>query len=64
MGTIYKQLSIAERRRIELWRHAKVSVDEMARVSGAAGRPSFVSCGAIIFQMRACQNTMATMILT
>ena len=32
MGTTYKQLSIAERRRIERWRHAKVPVDEMARV--------------------------------
>ena len=32
MGTVYSQLSIAERRRIERWRHAKVPVDEMARV--------------------------------
>ena len=32
MGTVYKQLSITERRRIERWRHAKVPVDEMARV--------------------------------
>lgn len=32
MGTTYKQLSITERRRIERWRHAKVPVDEMARV--------------------------------
>ena len=32
MGAVYKQLSITERRRIERWRHAKVPVDEMARV--------------------------------
>ena len=32
MGTTYTQLSITERRRIERWRHAKVPVDEMARV--------------------------------
>jgi len=32
MGTVYTQLSITERRRIERWRHAKVPVDEMARV--------------------------------
>jgi len=32
MGTVYSQLSITERRRIERWRHAKVPVDEMARV--------------------------------
>ena len=32
MGTVYKQLSITERRRIERWRHAKIPVDEMARV--------------------------------
>ena len=32
MGAVYTQLSITERRRIERWRHAKVSVDEMARV--------------------------------
>lgn len=32
MGTVYSQLSIMERRRIERWRHAKVPVDEMARV--------------------------------
>jgi IS30 family transposase len=32
MGTSYTQLSITERRRIERWRHAKVPVDEMARV--------------------------------
>lgn len=32
MGTIFTQLSITERRRIERWRHAKVPVDEMARV--------------------------------
>lgn len=34
MGSIYTQLSITERRRIERWRHAKVPVDEMARVLG------------------------------
>lgn len=34
MGTTYKQLSITERRRIERWRHAKVPVNEMARVLG------------------------------
>ena len=32
MGAVYRQLSITERRRIERWRHAKVPVDEMARV--------------------------------
>lgn len=32
MGAVYKQLSIEERRKIERWRHAKVPVDEMARV--------------------------------
>ena len=32
MGAVYTQLSITERRRIERWRHAKVPVDEMARV--------------------------------
>lgn len=32
MGTTYTQLSITERRRIERWKHAKVPVDEMARV--------------------------------
>ena len=32
MGTSYTQLSITERRRIERWRHAKVPVNEMARV--------------------------------
>ena len=32
MGTTYTQLSITERRRIERWRHAKVPVDEIARV--------------------------------
>ena len=32
MGAVYSQLSITERRKIERWRHAKVPVDEMARV--------------------------------
>ncbi len=32
MGAMYTQLSITERRRIERWRHAKVPVNEMARV--------------------------------
>ncbi len=32
MGAVSKQLSITERRRIERWRHAKVPVDEVARV--------------------------------
>ena len=32
MGTCYKWSSITERRKIERWRHAKVPVDEMARV--------------------------------
>ncbi len=32
MGAVYTQLSITERRSIERWRHAKVPVDEMARV--------------------------------
>ncbi|WP_416153258.1 helix-turn-helix domain-containing protein [Sulfitobacter sp. OXR-159] len=32
MGAVYSQLSITERREIERWRHAKVPVDEMARV--------------------------------
>lgn len=32
MGAVYCQLSITERRKIERWRHAKVPVDEMARV--------------------------------
>jgi IS30 family transposase len=34
MGAVYSQLSITERRKIERWRHAKVPVDEMARVLG------------------------------
>jgi len=32
MGTVYSQLSIEERHRIERWSHAKVPVREMARV--------------------------------
>lgn len=32
MGRVYTQLSITERRKIERWRHAKVPVNEMARV--------------------------------
>ena len=32
MGTTYTQLSITERRKIERWRHAKVPVNEVARV--------------------------------
>ena len=32
MGAVYNQLSITERRKIERWRHAKIPVDEMARV--------------------------------
>ncbi|WP_081780570.1 helix-turn-helix domain-containing protein [Sulfitobacter sp. 20_GPM-1509m] len=32
IGAVYSQLSITERRKIERWRHAKVPVDEMARV--------------------------------
>lgn len=32
MGAVYKQLSITEQRKIERWRHAKVPVDEIARV--------------------------------
>lgn len=32
MGDVYTQLSLEERRRIERWRHAKVPVNEMARV--------------------------------
>ncbi|PRZ40967.1 IS30 family transposase [Tritonibacter scottomollicae] len=32
MGAVYTQLSIEERRRIERWRHAKVPVNEIARV--------------------------------
>ena len=32
MGTVYTQLSLRERRRIEDWWHAKVPVREMARV--------------------------------
>lgn len=32
MGASYTQLSITERRKIERWRHAKVPVNEMARV--------------------------------
>lgn len=32
MGTVYTQLSIIERRKMERWRHAKVPVDEMARL--------------------------------
>ena len=34
MGAVYSQLSITERRKIERWRHAKVPVNEMARVLG------------------------------
>lgn len=32
MGSKYTQLSLEERRKIERWRHARVSVNEMARV--------------------------------
>jgi len=32
MGAVYSQLSITERRKIERWKHAKVPVNEMARV--------------------------------
>ena len=32
MGAVCTQLSITERRKTERWRHAKVPVDEMARV--------------------------------
>ena len=32
MGAVYSQLSIEERRKMDRWRHAKVPVDEMARV--------------------------------
>jgi len=32
MGTNYTQITLEERRKIERWRHARVSVDEMARV--------------------------------
>ena len=32
MGTVYTQLSMQERRRIEDWRHATVPVAELARV--------------------------------
>jgi IS30 family transposase len=32
MEPTHTQLSITERRKIERWRHAKVPVDEMARV--------------------------------
>jgi len=32
MGAAYSQLSVDERKKIERWRHAKVSVEEMARV--------------------------------
>jgi len=38
MGAVYTQLSITERRRIERWRHAKVPVDEMARVLKRFGK--------------------------
>ena len=31
-GAVYSQLSYEERRRIERWRHARVPVNEMARV--------------------------------
>lgn len=34
MVAVYNQLCITERRRIERWRHAKVPVNEMARVLG------------------------------
>ncbi|MBB3712005.1 IS30 family transposase [Limimaricola variabilis] len=32
MGRVYAQLTLEERRKIERWRHARVSVNEMARV--------------------------------
>jgi IS30 family transposase len=32
LGAVYSQLSLDERRKIERWRHARVPVDEMARV--------------------------------
>jgi IS30 family transposase len=32
MGSVYSQLTVDERRKIERWRHARVSVNEIARV--------------------------------
>lgn len=32
MGRVFAQLTLEERRKIERWRHARVSVNEMARV--------------------------------
>ncbi|PSK86305.1 helix-turn-helix protein [Limimaricola soesokkakensis] len=32
MGRVYAQLALEERRKIERWRHARVSVTEMARI--------------------------------
>lgn len=42
MGAVYTQLTITERRRIERLRHAKVPVDEMARL--------FKRCRSMIFR--------------
>ncbi len=48
MGAVYDQLSITERRKIERWKHAKVPVDEMARV--------LKRCGSTIICKLKCNN--------
>ncbi len=60
MGAVYTQLSITERRRIERWRHAKVPVDEMARVLKRCRSTIFRELKRNHFRMKACQNAMAT----
>ena len=41
MKVRYSHLSLAERRRIERWRHAKMSPDEMAHRRGRHGSTIF-----------------------
>ncbi len=56
MGAVYNQLSITERRKIERWRHAKVPVDEMARV--------LKRCRSTIFRERRALPSTATLLRT
>jgi hypothetical protein len=61
MGAVYRQLSFEERRRIERWRHAKVPVDEMARVLKRCRSTIFASSGGTTSPIRVCQVATDTM---
>ena len=60
IGAVYSQLSITERRKIERWRHAKVPVDEMARVLKRCRSTIFRELKRNFFLMNACQNVKVT----